>query len=391
MPEGHVDLRGQSLSVANPKGKSTQPEDNAHRIKQLESLLQTIARGKYMWESTFDAITSPVTIISSGYVILRANKSAAKLANLDVRELIGTKCFESLAGLKEPCNNCPASTTFKNHLPNFHALDPFKKNHRQFEVNSYPLETTHEDQTVMHYRDVTEQKELQNQLLHSGKMAAIGTLAGGVAHELNNPLGGILAFVQLALRELAPEHPSYTDLQEAEQATLRCKRIVQDLLEFSRQNKEEMASPVQLNEVLKRVIPLVNVQARTSRIQIHCNYEKNLPMIRANFHKLQQVFLNIITNAFQSMGQRGALKIRTEFDANKSEVMITIEDNGPGIPPAIIDKIFDPYFTTKKQGEGTGLGLSITYGIIQEFKGSIEAKSTEGKGAIFTLRFPALF
>lgn len=361
------------------------------KIAELEDLIEKISRGKYMWESTFDAITSPVMIVSSDYKILRANRAAAKASSVDVKKMTGLICHETLAGLHHPCPRCPLKETLSDKASHFNQLDPFKKNNHQYHVNAYPLlPSGGEEQAVLHYRDITEEKELQRQLLHSEKMAAIGMLAGGVAHEINNPLGGILAFAQLAMRDLATDHPSQVDLKEIEGAALRCKRIVQDLLDFSRQNREEEMTRVDLNEVFQKMIPLVQVQARTCRIEITYDLATGLPPILGNVHKIQQVFLNLVTNAFQAMGKKGRLSLKTYASADGKKVHVIVADSGPGISREDVNKIFDPYFTTKSQGEGTGLGLSISYGIMQEHLGSIEVKSEEGRGAKFILTFPKM-
>lgn len=361
------------------------------KMKELESLIQTISRGKYMWESTFDAITSPVTIISTDYSIQRANKAAASAAKIDVRQLIGKKCYEILAGFSEPCRGCPLKETLKAKNPMFFLLGPFKKSSKQYEVNSYPLGSASDmEQVVMHYRDVTEEKKLQRRLVQSEKMAAIGMLAGGVAHEINNPLGGILAFVQLAIRDLPADHSAQADLKEIEDAALRCKQIVQDLLDFSRQSKEEEMTSVQLNKVLKKIIPLIQVQARSNRIEVAYELDPDLKLVRGNAQKLQQIFLNLVTNAYHAIGKGGELTLKTYMSQDRKMVCAHVSDSGPGIPPDHLGKIFDPYFTTKGQGEGTGLGLSISYGIVQEHGGHIEVKNNEDSGATFILSFPAI-
>lgn len=359
------------------------------KIKELETLVETISRGKYMWESTFDAITNPVMIVSDKYQILRANRAAAAAAKTDVRKMAGETCYKILAGNDQPCSGCPLQETLASEDARVVSLEPFKKNKRQYEVHSYPIEKadTHY-QVVLNYRDVSEEKELQRRLLQSEKLAAIGMLAGGVAHEINNPLGGILAFAQLAMRDITRDNPVFSDLKEIEEAALRCKRIVQDLLDFSRQKSDEVMEPVQLNEVLKRIVPLIKVQARASKIQIEYQFADDLPVIMGNFHKLQQVFLNLVTNAYHAMGQTGG-KLILKTSAAKGRVTAAVKDSGPGIPAEHLGKIFDPYFTTKPQGEGTGLGLSISYGIVKDHLGTIDVDTGKGDGTTFALSFPS--
>jgi len=342
-----------------------------------------------MWEATFDAITSPVLILTSDYIIKRANLALANAAVSDVRQTVGKRCYEVLANRKIPCKECPLANTFKNKKEHTQVLSNKMRNNRSYEVNAYMLDMAdQESQVIMHYRDISEEKELQHRLIQSEKMAAIGMLAGGVAHEINNPLGGILAFAQLAMREVPEDHPAHNDLKEIEEAALRCKRIVQDLLDFSRQNKDDMQLALNLNDVLKKIIPLIRVQARNSHIELICDLDETLPAILGNIHKLQQVFLNLITNAYQAMGKKGGkLFLKTRRDA-KDCVQLIVSDTGPGISRENIGRLFDPYFTTKSQGEGTGLGLSISYGIIKDHGGNIQVESELGEGATFIVSLP---
>src|SRR3989338_7424529 len=330
-----------SQAPVSPDQKSYNSKDA--RIKELEALLETISRGKYMWESTFDAITSPVMIVSHDYHILRANRAAAHISKVDVRALIGTKCHETLAGSPEICQGCPLSVTLKKQTPGWCTLEPFQKSERQFAVHSYPLKSSEgEKQVVLYYQDVTEEKDLNRRLLQS------------------------------------------------EEAALRCKRIVQDLLDFSRQSGDENMVPMQMNDVVNKIVPLVQVQTRASRIRFESQLATTLHSIKGSVYKLQQVFLNLINNACQAVTTGGFIKLSTFYDKEKNIVCAEIEDNGHGIRDEHLSKIFDPYFTTKKQGEGTGLGLAITYGIVEEHGGSIEVKSVLGHGAKFKISFPAI-
>lgn len=370
-----------------PKKRPLNAKDK--KIAELESLIQTISVGKYMWESTFDAITNPVMIVSPDYKILRANRAAARASKVDVRKITGTICYQTLAGSDKPCQGCPLPSTLRTRSSHVSSLEPFKKSGHHYQVNAYPIIPAQEgEEVVLHYRDVTEEKELQRQLMHSEKMAAIGMLAGGIAHEINNPLGGILAFAQLAMRDLPAVHEAQGDLKEIEEAALRCKRIVQDLLDFSRQNRDEVMIEVNLNDAIQKIVPLIQVQARTSQIDNIIDLAPGLPQIRGSAHKLQQVFLNLAANAYQAMTHGGVLTIRTFLDQQKNRVCALISDNGPGIPNDHMDKIFDPYFTTKDQGKGTGLGLSITYGIVQEHQGKIEVENKKEGGTQFLISFP---
>lgn len=380
----------QSLSKSQPKAKLRSSTSLFQRIEELEKLVETVSRSKMIWEGTFDVITDPVLIIDRDYTITRANKAAAGAAGIDVKKIIGRKCYQSFAGYDKPCPRCPVPRIRSLAEPHSVELDAFP-NRRQYSANGYSLSAlAGSDEVVLHYLDVTEAKQMQKRLLHNEKMAAVGTLAGGIAHEINNPLGGILAFVQLTMRELEAAHPCQADLKEIEDAALRCKKIVRNLLDFSRQNRDDRAEPVDLNEVVNKTMPLIKINARDAGVEIESRLASPLPMVSGHFQKLQQVVLNLITNAMHAMKGGGAVTLATQNLSTRHQVVLKVVDTGCGIDRVHLDKIFDPYFTTKDQGEGTGLGLAISYSIVKEHGGKIEVDSEVGKGTVFTLTFDAI-
>lgn len=344
-----------------------------------------------MWEATFDVISDPVLIIDSHYTITRANKALAKACGEDVRHVIGKKCYETFAGYSHPCPKCPVVTTLKSAKERSAELDMFD-NKKQYHANAYSFTNLSADDEaiVIHYRDITDEKRLHKKLMHSEKMAAVGTLAGGVAHEINNPLGGILAFTQLIMRQLDQTHACQSDLKEIENAVLRCKKIVRDLLDFSRRNIEEEMIPVQINDIITQTMALLQINARHVNVAIVQELAPDLPPIHGHFSKLQQVVLNLVANALHAMKDTGGtLTVSTVTNPEKSKVFVKVKDTGTGIDDDNVDKIFDPYFTTKEQGEGTGLGLSISYKIIEEHGGKIDVNSQKGNGTTMTLQFSA--
>ncbi len=271
-------------------------------------------------------------------------------------------------------------------------------------------------------------KESQEQLIQSEKMAALGLLVGGVAHEINNPLAGILGLTQLLLKEGRPDPSIYQDLKDIEALALKCKSIVEGLLSFSRQQSTEARKEWEIGQVIKRTLSIFEHQASLQGVKIIPELSSDLPSVSINFNQIQQVLLNLLTNACQAMPEGGELKIATRCQMsdgryNKTPktknlgvrgkvaknshessdscpperakgsqsnfVEIIVSDTGQGIPPENLGKIFDPFFTTKEEGEGIGLGLAVSYGIIQEHNGSIRAESEPGKGTSFTISLPA--
>lgn len=232
-------------------------------------------------------------------------------------------------------------------------------------------------------------EQTHNMLMQSEKMAGLGRLAAGVAHEINNPMSGIMLYSNLIKEDLGDDHPAAPDLETIINEAERCKVIVADLLEFSHQKSYEMAL-IDLNEVIAKTLTVVQNQPLFQNIEINKRMDSKLPPIFGNTIRLNQVILNIVVNAAQAMDGRGKMDITSRTRANHDINEIIITDNGPGIDKNIIDQIFEPFFTTKSTGEGTGLGLSVSYAIVKEHKGSIRVSSTPGEGTTFTLRFPAV-
>ena len=239
----------------------------------------------------------------------------------------------------------------------------------------------------MYYRNITEEIRLRQEVFQQEKMAAIGMLAGGVAHEVNNPLGGVLAFTQLLLQRVKSEDPVYEDLKEIESAAIRCKKIIQDLLDFSRVSGDKEKSQVDVNVLLEKVVPFVRMELRSLNVDLKLNLDKQIQKIEGAPDRLQQVFLNLMTNACHAMPKGGALALTTKKVSEGVE--IEIKDNGAGIPKENLHRIFEPFFTTKKPGKGTGLGLAISYRIIQDHGGRMEVESEVNRGTTFTLFLPA--
>ncbi len=232
-------------------------------------------------------------------------------------------------------------------------------------------------------------EQTHQMLMHSEKMAGLGRLAAGVAHEINNPMSGIMLYANLVQEELGDGHPLREDLQTIIHEAERCKVIVADLLEFSHQNTYDM-EPVDFNDVIQKTLTILQHQPLFHNIVIIRQLDPDLPPIYGNSIRLNQVVMNLVVNAAQAMHGSGRLRITSRTRANKDINEISIEDTGPGIPDDLLDKIFEPFFTTKEPGEGTGLGLSVSYAIVKEHQGSIRVTSTSPSGTTFTLKFPVI-
>jgi signal transduction histidine kinase len=227
----------------------------------------------------------------------------------------------------------------------------------------------------------------QSQLVHTEKIASLGRMAAGVAHEINNPLAGILIYAELLQRDLGEQAAYRENLDVIINQTMRCQQIVNRLLDFSRQTLGQKKL-FDVNDVIRRCVELISHQAFFHNIKVVEHLDPGLPQIIGDPGQIQQVFTNLLLNAADAMAGTGIITITTQTAPNDKGVVLRFKDTGSGIPPEVIDKIFEPFFTTKPPGKGTGLGLSIVYGVIQRHGGAIEAESRPGKGTTFIITLP---
>lgn len=241
-------------------------------------------------------------------------------------------------------------------------------------------------------RDITlrrqaekEREKLQEQVLQSGKMAAVGQLAGGVAHEINNPIGIILGFAESARKRIDSDNPLSYPLESIRREAVRCKNLVADLLTFSR-NSYEDRGPVAVNETIEEALLLVETRAGIEEVEVTRDFQADLPAVSASKNQLQQVLINLCNNALDAITDKGEITITTRLVGEQVE--IAVRDTGMGIRDEDKDRLFEPFFTTKEVGQGTGLGLSLCYEIVQKHKGTMEFESRVGEGSAFRVKLP---
>ncbi len=269
---------------------------------------------------------------------------------------------------------------------------------RIYEASAYMLSERGEggaaDRYVVMYKDITDRKILERQLIQSEKMAALGLMSGEIAHEINNPVGIILSFSQLALRSVsAQEDETLREfLEQIEDSARRCTSIIRNLLSFARPSRPGERQTLDLRDLTERTLQIVAVPLRSVEVQV--DIEDNLPAARGQADLVQQVILNLITNAAHALqsrprGRRLIIRTRPAQLLRRPAVSYEVEDNGPGLPDEHLSRVFDPFFTTKPEGKGTGLGLSICYRIVSEHGGLLEAENAPGGGALFRMLLPA--
>jgi two-component system NtrC family sensor kinase len=350
-----------------------------------DTLARSEARYRHLVESASDAI---VTLDANGR-FTTVNHAAENISGYKREELVGQWFAPML-----PDDDLPkALGHFQQALAGETGLfeTQFYRKDGETRIISVTYSTPQKDEEVLCLiRDVTDQKMLQEQLIQSEKMSAIGQLVSGVAHELNNPLAGISAFAQLLLAEKRFPPDQRTAAETIYSEARRASRIVQNLLTFARQHKAEKV-PTAINQVLDDTLELRGYELRVRGIDVRREYDESIPETMADAHQLQQVFLNLITNAEQAMEQKeGHHRLTVSTRRNGDAIRIEVEDTGAGIPANLIERIFNPFFTTKPTGSGTGLGLSISLGIVREHEGKIwaENSSQSGSGARFVVEIP---
>lgn len=319
----------------------------------------------FRWEKTFDNLQSPVCIVDRDNTVLRANREFHKLNLANVRDI------PSILNVFESGRSDKSTAQIGG---------------RTYQVQSYPIRLTVDGpatNVVSFFGDITKYRELQRKVLQSEKMSAIGLLAGNVAHELNNPLTGLRSLAQVLKTQVSKGSPAYADLEEIEKAAARSQGIIRNLLDFTSGGDHKTVETT-MDEVVEKTLPFLKSMMRNHRLQLRLNSPKFKISVEPSL--LQQVVFNLINNACQAMKDAGTLLISTQVLG--SQVELSIQDTGPGIPENIRDRIFEAFFTTKAQGHGTGLGLSLSKEIVEKFKGQISFSSEHGKGTNFKVILP---
>ena len=367
--------------------------DADERLDDQTVVLVSVA--KRQWERTFDAISESLMILDEQYVIRRANLALADELGTAIQRVVGRRCFEvrsqspqALVGVAgRPCEGCPVADA--QHARAARDGEVRSKTGRTLMLRAFPLLDEEVPLTVCSYHDVTEEREMSRQLSSAEKLAAIGRLAGGVAHEINNPLGGILAFAQILQREEVTPEERRDYLGEIERSALRCKAIVESLLRFSRQAPQIKRRVLALNDVVRDAVRVVGQKTGIRLdVRLRLDLAEELPPILGDANQLVQVVVNLIGNAFDSLVGDGEVDVDVSTFGRDGDVVLRIADSGSGIASEHMASLFDPFFTTKEEGKGTGLGLAVSYAIVQEHGGRITALNRPGGGAEFLVTLP---
>lgn len=369
------------------------------KVEQLKTSNQELEKKRQEIQAVLDGITDLMLVLTEDMKIERVNHVFSKW--FPDTNPIGRYCYEVFRGRDSCCEDCPARRSLDlDQIVKDLCIYKVNGKFRHFDIIASPLKArpTGERNVLLFKRDVTLEKEFQAQFYQAEKMATIGALAAGVAHEINNPLAAINGFAEGLQRRIArirdkidPEiladFTEYTDTIIRE--GLRCRDIVQTLLTFSRPVASSLG-PVDMNKCVKDTLFILKHHFKEQHnITVTTDLQAHLPLVRGDEPQLKQVIINLFTNAFDATGEGDRISIMTRA-ADSGRVMLIVEDTGCGIPEELHDKLFEPFFTTKPVGKGIGVGLSTCYSIVNNHHGEIAVSSKKGEGTAFTVLLPRL-
>ena len=339
-----------------------------------------------------DLIQEEVLVIDHNFRIIDTNEAFLEKFDLTRDQVIGRFCYEITHHLENPCSGdnhpCPLIQTLQTEEPSQTTHIHLDREGREiyYSISTYPLiEQGDVIGAVEISRDITKDINVQKAMMQQEKLASVGRLSAGVAHEINNPLTTILTTAMLMQEDLAADDPAYEDLATIANEALRCRKIVTNLLDFARQN-QPVKKHHDINAIVTACISLTQKQAAFKDISVGHDLADGLPQALIDKGQIEQALINLIINAVEATPAGGRIDVATRSADWKGFVEISVSDTGEGIPEDRIGKIFDPFFTTKEKG--TGLGLAIIHGIIEQHGGIVTVQSDPGKGTTFVITLP---
>ena len=403
MLTGHGDLE---LAIKSLKNEATdfitKPINDDALEMALERAFEKISmrqklkeydRNRAMYDLFInELIQEDVMIIGSDYRILDINETLLGKLGMERKEAVGRYCYEITHRLTTPCSGedhkCPLEETLKTRKPTKETHTHKDKDNKNvyYSISAYPLFENGEIIGAIELsRDITADINTRQAMMQQDKLASIGRLSAGVAHEINNPLTTILTTAMLIQEDIDPKNPMYEELETITNETLRCRKIVASLLDFARQTTPAKKH-YNINDIITECIRLTRKQAEFKDVQILKVLSEKVPELLLDKEQIQQALINLILNASDATDPGGKIIVSTAFLPGNQFVNITVSDTGKGIAAEVVDKIFEPFFTTREIG--TGLGLAITHGIIGRHGGDIRVQSQPGQGTTFTIRLP---
>ena len=355
-------------------------------------LVETLRKTEWRFRTLFRAAPDAVfTVLQSGR-IREANDAVRDITGVDPRLAVGRELVELVAEADRPPLQSALDATLSGRPSRVEVV--FEREHegsvsrRIVAVAMSRLPEADPPALLLVARDVTTEREMRTRLMEADRLAAVGELVAGVAHEVNNPLSSISAFSQLMLRDEGLTESQREGLEVIKSETIRASQVVKDLLAFARRSAPHREL-VDMNDVIERTLRLRGYQMKSSKVTVETELCPELPNVAGDARQLQQVCLNLVINAVQAMTPLGGGTLRLMTHSDGGRVVMDVRDTGPGIPAWAKARIFEPFFTTKDEGEGTGLGLSVSYGIIAAHGGTIEAVETSSEGTTMRVALPA--
>ncbi len=371
----------------------SQAVENALLFQSVRNRQQELLEGRNTLQALIDGILHPIYTIDMNWRLVAVNETKATEMNVDPKTLVGQTCYRVFYNRESPCEHCEAQNTLVGRQASGWSLSWQGENHlpHEWDISAFPIPGTKEysPKAVVVWQDRTEERRLENSLMQAGKLAAIGKLAAGVAHEINNPLTVINANAQMLQMDTS-EDDSAEAVELIIKAGDRAATVVQGLLDFARQAQYEFESG-NVNDSIRAAMNLVSYQFANANIDVESNLKENLPPTEASWEHLQSVWLNLLINArdaLQDIKDERKIEIRTDIDSAENNIVVLVRDNGKGMNPAEVTRIFEPFYTTKDPGQGTGLGLATTHRIVEQHGGQIEVTSAIDGGTTFIIHLP---
>jgi two-component system NtrC family sensor kinase len=383
--------RGLFTSLASSVSRALEIAWLFQSVKQRQSeLLQS----RNELQAIIDGILHPIYTIDDDWHLVAVNETKRERLDVNAGQLGGRTCFETFHGRQTPCEHCRADVTLRGKQSQSWSVKWQGADHRprEWDVNAYPLpgSAAGAPRAVIVWQDRTEERQLESSLMQAAKLAAIGQLAAGVAHEINNPLTAINANAQMLQMTTPAEDENYESIDLIVRAGDRAARVVRGLLDFARQSEYSFEA-ADVNDSISQALDLVAYQFNNANISVTLELGQDLPPINASWEHLQSVWLNLLINARDALRTASGAReiaISTAADETGQGILVTVSDTGRGMSQAEISHIFEPFYTTKAPGEGTGLGLATCQQIVSQHGGTIRVTSRPGKGTTFVIHLP---